>query len=733
MKHLIRLLTLSIIALFLTGCSGGQSPLVPSNDGFNNQTTPAAPAGNPFEGIPVDEPYDNYTVTGESFTIDTTGGFQRNASTSGTIAHNVIMNLDSVDLDKASATAAIAINLHNDGSIIYDAHLVLDEIAPAGSVPIDIDGTTLDGKPFWNFGIIPAGKTSPTRNLQIQFSSDVGISVAGHVEFKERAYIQWNDLILHTDGFNGDDIIDNPTYGQIVSNEIIAGIPESSNISEVYDYLVSENLMPVGYDSKLRSMELRILDGLEPEDVIWGLKSDAYLIEPEPNTIGKIDYFPNDPPYDPVQPDDHRWAFERIQAVEAWDYFSDGIVDESGDASVAFGTVFAIVDTGLSKHQDFELAGLDFYVIDNVGKNFITPWQSPEDDNGHGTKVAGIAGAMGNNAFGMAGMAWNPFFLPIKVLNAGGYSSGYSVELGLVYLANLAFEYHWTKVIVNMSLGGYSQNPPYWQQAAVTYLNTAQNTILCAAAGNDKNDSTFAGVPFSISANNHYPAAFNACVSVGASSRMQEGGLDVEVFEEDPEPWDWGTNWGHTVDLCAPGSLSIYTTDNTSTTAFTETFGGTSASTPFVSGTAALLWSKHPEYTKAQILDLMKSYCDPMETHGKQLGSGRLNTFEIFYGIDNLPETPTWITSNITEDTTWSPQGSPYVIDCNFSINTDVTLTILPGTVVKLNYNRGITVNGTLIANAEGHDTIYFTTIKDDLIDGVDVEEDGNQAMMLSA
>jgi len=639
------ILGIALAIAFSIGCSGGANlPVLPSGE-TSNPNSQIAPSGNPFAGCPVDEPYDNYTLRGESVTIDSSGDFQRTSTALGGVTHSVVPSVTSVRFDKTNSTASVEFGLYNDGDIIYDAHLVLDEILPSGSEPLDIDGTTPDGKPFWNFGIIPAGKTSPIRKLSIRFASNVGISVKGHIEFKERPYILWGDCILHTDGFDGADVKPNPNFGQVVSNEVIAGIPSGRSISEVYDYLVSKNLMPVGCDSALGSMELRILDDRTPEDVAQELEFDSYLVHPECNPILSIDYFPNDRFYNPAQNDDRRWAFQRVQAVETWDYYSDGVINQSGNANVPFGTTLAIVDTGMIKHVDFNLNSTDIWIMDNWGKNFITPGEPPIDDNGHGTNVAGIAGAMGNNEWDMVGMAWDPIFLPIKAFNWKGKASVSSIEYGLVHVRNFAIQYSGTRVIVNMSFGVYRDTPPYfWLGAALDYVNARPNTLLVAAAGNDKNDKNFYNlynpdIYFEISADNCYPAAYPVCISVGASSRIREGGLDIEVA--DTETGGWGTNWGSTVDLCAPG-IGIATTDNFSTTSYTpddDLFGGTSAATPFVSGTAALIWGKNYSLTKAEVRQKILDNCDPMQTHGKALGAGRLNAYKIFNPAGNT--TPT--------------------------------------------------------------------------------------------
>ena len=634
MRFKISIVIFFLISLIISGCSGAGLPVTPGLSTPNGQSM----AGdNPFKDFPVDKPYDSYTIVGDSFKIDASGNVNRNISVNNGANLKPTIQLLSSNLDKADSIAIFDLQMQNGNETIYDAHLVLDRVLPQSSEPLNIDGLTPDGKAFWNFGIIPSGKTSPTRELNIKLSSLSGISVTGHIEYKNRAYVLQGDSILHTVGYDDKCTKANMEFGEIVSNEVIAGVPEGYTISDVYDYLVQKHLMIVGYISDLKCMELRILNDRVPEDVIQNLKLDSILSHPEPNPIIKADYFPNDPVYDPAQTDDKRWAFQRVKAIEAWDVYSDGIINQSGNANVAFGTILAILDTGLVKHLDFNLDNNDKWIIDNLGRNFIDPLQPTNtlDDNGHGTRVAGIAGAQGNNSLGIAGMAWNPIFLPVKVLNSNGRASGYSVQLGLVYVRNLASQYPWAKVVVNMSLGAYSQSiPTNYMKEATDYANGVPNTILVAAAGNDKNDKNFYNsyndpdINFEINADNHYPSAFDACISVGASSRTQESDLDIEV--NDSGTGSWGTNWGNTVDVCAPGT-NVWTTDKYPTMPYYD-FGGTSASTPFISGAAALIWSKYPSYTKEQVRNAILDNCDPMQTHGKALGHGRLNAYRIFGG-----------------------------------------------------------------------------------------------------
>jgi len=697
------------ILWFITiGCSELNSPITPSP---TNQNNPAPTESNPFAGCPVDEPYDNYTISGGEFSIDSNGLFQRNEMVIGLTNHNVVPYSADFRLDEAASIGTFKYAIYNDGEIIYDARVVIDEILPEGSEPVDIDGTTLEGKSFWNFGIIPQGKTSPNRNLSIRFTSNVGVSVKGHIEFKERAYIQWRDLILHTDGFDGNKIKKSPDFGEIVSNEVIAGIPPGNSISKVYKYLVDHNLMLVGYNSLLRCMELKIIDYRNPEDVLSDLEFDSFLNKPDLNHISRICYFPNDPNFDPSSPNhDHRWSFEMIHAIEAWDYYSDGEVDGAGDAKVwpndtNTPIIMAILDTGLRIHEDLNFNDFDIGIAQKFGINCINPYKLPWDDNGHGTAVAGISGAMGNNGKGIAGVAWNPIFLPIKTNDADGKSSFINTALGLSYMWALAQDNPKCKFIVNMSWGDYSEQPPFWLNFYIDSLNNQPNTILCAAAGNDGNDKERANKPFDISANNHYPAAFNACISVGGSNRPLEGQLEEE--------WIF-SNWGETVDICAPAE-DTWTTYWRSSCTY-DYFLHTSAATPFVSGTAALIWAKHPEYTKQQVRDAILNNCDPMETHGKALGAGRLNVFKAIGGeITFNPQiVKTLPTTGNARDVMVS-NGYAYVANDNSGLQIfdvdPVDAAYLVKTLYPGQYNYGIYVSGDYAYMASGDPGLHIVYI----------------------
>ncbi|HLO33511.1 MAG TPA: S8 family serine peptidase, partial [Anaerolineales bacterium] len=174
---------------------------------------------------------------------------------------------------------------------------------------------------------------------------------------------------------------------------------------------------------------------------------------------------------------------------------------------------------------------------------------NPQDDNGHGTHVAGIAAALCNNGTGVAGVSWGARLMPVKVLNAAGNGTYADVADGIIWAADHGAQ------IINLSLGG--GNSSQMLQDAVDYA-AAKSVVLVAAAGNAGRNSVF------------YPARYPNVIAVAAT---------------DPSNAHAGfSNYGPDVDLSAPG-VSIYST-------FPGGYGynnGTSMATPFVSGLAAIL------------------------------------------------------------------------------------------------------------------------------------------------
>lgn len=263
----------------------------------------------------------------------------------------------------------------------------------------------------------------------------------------------------------------------------------------------------------------------------------------------------------------------------AWDQ-SQGY----GSASI----IIAIIDSGVdTAHPDLRLVtGYDY------GDNDSNPMDNSAEP-GHGTACAGVAAARANNGLGITGIAGGCSVMPLKVANSAGTMAFTSIENALTHAADNGAD------VISMSLGaegGMGEGSSPSTDTALTYAYNAGVVIFAATA--NANASAIA-----------YPANHNKVISVGAASPT---GQRKSPTSSDGETW-WGSNYGTaiqndkaSVDICAPTILPA--TDITGTGNGYNTssdyymwFNGTSCATPYAAGVAALLLSKVPTLTPAQV------------------------------------------------------------------------------------------------------------------------------------
>lgn len=228
------------------------------------------------------------------------------------------------------------------------------------------------------------------------------------------------------------------------------------------------------------------------------------------------------------------WGIDRVEADLAWSTTSGN------------GIKVAIVDTGISlSHPDLAL---------NIkgGVNTINSIKSANDDNGHGTHVAGTVAAL-NNSIGVVGVGPGVNLYAVKVLDRNGSGFLSDVIEGLDWSINNGMQ------VVNMSLGTDSDIQSFHD--AVIKVNQA-GVVQVGAAGNDG-----AAVDF--------PGAYTEVIGVAAVQKNSDGTLSAASF----------TSRGGEVDLSAPG-VDVLSTYKGSSYA---TLSGTSMATPHVTGATALV------------------------------------------------------------------------------------------------------------------------------------------------
>jgi subtilisin family serine protease len=287
-------------------------------------------------------------------------------------------------------------------------------------------------------------------------------------------------------------------------------------------------------------------------------------------------------------------AHADIDAIDGWDVLTS-----------ASNIVVAVLDSGIrATHQDL---AANMWVNPHDGGNgynAFTGTNNPNDDDGHGTLVAGVLGAVGNNGIGVCGVAWQVQLMACKSLNSNGIGSDSAVVACIEYaLTNKAR-------IINASFN--SPSPSLAVSNAIVAAQAA-GVIWVASAGNAN-----PGVDIDLTPS--YPSCYRLdnIVSVAYTTRTDAlGSLS-----------DYGAT---NVALAAPGD-QIYSTINYSDTTYYPpgnlgiNIAGTSFSAPYVSGACALLMAQYPSDNYHQTISRLLNSTDPLPAlAGRCRTGGRLN------------------------------------------------------------------------------------------------------------
>ncbi|WP_244187452.1 S8 family peptidase [Thermus tenuipuniceus] len=205
-----------------------------------------------------------------------------------------------------------------------------------------------------------------------------------------------------------------------------------------------------------------------------------------------------------------------------------------------------------------------------------------DDDNGHGTHVAGTAAAL-NNSVGVLGVAPVAELWAVKVLSNSGSGSISGIVQGLNWV--IGHNNGGKPKVINMSLGGSGTDDQDGQYCPSTRSTHAFHNVIQKAVCDYRITVVVAAGNEGDNAANHTPAAYDEVITVSATNSQDD--------------WPSWSNYGPDVDLAAPG-VSILSTWNSSTTSY-NTISGTSMASPHVAGAAALVLSRHPSYTPVQV------------------------------------------------------------------------------------------------------------------------------------
>jgi len=399
----------------------------------------------------------------------------------------------------------------------------------------------------------------------------------------------------------------------------------------------------------------------EPNYYVHALGNEPGILKPGSNATatqpGAI-RIPNDPRFG------EQWSLNNsndadIDAPEAWDI-------QIGNAEVIVG----IVDTGIDyNHEDLQDniwrnpgesgGGKESNGVDDDGNGYIDDWRGwdfangdndPNDDNGSGTHAAGIIGATGNNAKGIAGVNWRVQLTPLKFLRGEGSGTTEDAIEAIVYAAKMGI-----KILCN-NWGGNGNSRAL--QDAIQYASD-NGVLFIATAGR-------AGID--VDTTPTYPSGYDLPNIIAVTSSDRDDKLI-------------GNFGRRSVDLAAPG-LSILSAQPLNRYQSLST-----GATPQVAGVCALVWAQYPNLKLQQVInrvlgsvDRKTEFINLMTTAGRLNAANALSTNPIIAGttaLENTTDTsgPYFIRTSVIDDGAVSRTQLIYTVNEIYSDTLDMELT----------------------------------------------------------
>ncbi|NNJ53082.1 MAG: S8 family serine peptidase [Ignavibacteriaceae bacterium] len=403
----------------------------------------------------------------------------------------------------------------------------------------------------------------------------------------------------------------------VPKEEIELKVAQDQFIPSGIQFQVNAELESVNYlakgiaknDERLgRIVKLTFKDDVDESAIIRLQNLDPAIEYIQKATTYKSDFAPNDSLIS------EQWALEKVKAFDAWD-------KTQGADTVLLG----FIDTGIDyDHPDLknkiwqnpgetgngkesngidddnngfidDYRGWDFtdrvgFPFDTSGGDYLDWDNDPKDEQGHGTFISGIAGAQTNNLTGIAGAAPNIQLVNLRAFDPAGYGEEDDVAAAILYAVQMNVK------VINMSFGDNAFSLVLKDVIQFAY---SKNVVLVGSSGNS-------GSP-----DPHYPSGYSEVICVGNST------IDDFVASN--------SNYGSTLDLVAPGTQVLTTARKNNY----STINGTSASTPHVAATAALILSLQ-NFTNEEVKQILKSTTDDIGEPGWDIksGAGRLNMFK---------------------------------------------------------------------------------------------------------
>lgn len=386
--------------------------------------------------------------------------------------------------------------------------------------------------------------------------------------------------------------------------------------------------------SEVKGLQLvKIAKNISLKDALAKYTKNSNILYAEPNYAYTQNSIPDDTYYN------NQWGLSQINAPDAWNI-------TTGSSKV----IIAVVDSGIDlNHSDLKADiwvnkgeipgnGIDDdhngYIDDIYGWNFVTGNNNVTDDDGHGTHIAGIIAAVGNNSKGVTGVMWSATIMPLKFLDSDGNGYVDDAVSAIRYATKMGAS------IISCSWGGNE-----YSKALKDVIDASSALVVCAA-GNDESSKDDDVSPI-------YPACFTSqnIISVAATDEND----NLASFS------DYGIN---SVDVAAPGT-SICSTLPGSHYGYMQ---GTSMAVPYVSGLAGLIKSIRPDLTALQIKYTILNNVDYISSlAGKILTGGRINVFKALTNIITDSKAPI-VSVNLN--------GGSYYTPLNVSLTTSEPATI---------------------------------------------------------
>jgi len=340
--------------------------------------------------------------------------------------------------------------------------------------------------------------------------------------------------------------------------EVLVRYRSEASLNDINSTYTNLGLNEVGYSTYSGLRRVRVPSNSNVYAVSANLNQNPFVALAEPNYVRRVNFVPNDPLYK------LQWHLNNPMLQQTW------------DLSIGTNVIVAVFDTGIAYRNGsgFALAPDLAETSFMPGYDFVNDDDYPDDDNRHGTHIAGIIAQSTNNLTGGAGVAPGCILMPVKVLDYTGSGTVADIVDAIYFAVNNGAR------IINMSYG-FVTSPSSSEEEAINFAVSQGVTVICSAG----NEST---------SEPHYPSSYEATICVSAT-RFDHSFADSY------------SNYGPDVDICAPGGDldqdvnadgypdGIYQETHTGIDVKDFDFyfaEGTSCASAFVSGVVALMLAR---------------------------------------------------------------------------------------------------------------------------------------------